>query len=95
MPNKDTFMVMMGHTGEAAATFNFKVYFTTPSSVGFNPNTGAETFAVNFMDLYYKCETTAAASYVALFMVTGSKYFYYTRGTIVLSIPPSLIISSS
>ena len=75
VPNKDTFMVMMGHTGEAAA-FNFKVYFTTPSSVGFNPNTGGETFAINFMDLYYKCETTAAASYVALFMVTGSKCPY-------------------
>jgi hypothetical protein len=57
-------MAMMGHTGEAAA-FNFKVYFTTPSTVGFNPNTGGETLAVNFMELYYKCETTAAASYVA------------------------------
>lgn len=51
---------MMGHTGEAAAAFNFKVHFTTPSSAGFNPNSGAETFAINFMDLYYKCETTVA-----------------------------------
>ena len=93
LPNKDSFMVMMGHTGEAGPAFNFKVYFTTPSSVGFNPNTGAETFAVNFMDLYYKCETTAAASYVALFMVTGSKCFYRSQGTIVLSPPPSLFLS--
>ena len=67
-------MVMMGHTGESATVFNFKVYFTTPSSfTGFNPNIGAETFAINFMDLYYKCDTTVALSYVALFMVTGSK----------------------
>jgi hypothetical protein len=66
-------MVMMGHTGEDATVFNFKVLFTTPSSAGFNPNIGSEPFAINFMDLYYKCENTAAESYVALFMVTGSK----------------------
>jgi len=62
---------MLGYTGELSTTFGFRHYFTTAALNYFQPN--GEPFAINFFDIYYKCEATAAASSIAMAFVLGSK----------------------
>jgi len=69
---------MLGFTGELSTNFGFKHYFTTASLTVFQPN--VENFALNFFDVYYKCESTVAASSIAMALVYGSKLtFIYIR----------------
>ena len=62
---------MLGFTGELSTTFGFRHYLTTAALTVFQP--GAENFALNFFDLYYKCEPLVADSSIAMAFVFGSK----------------------
>lgn len=66
-----SFLLMLGYTGELSTTFGFNHYLTTTTLAVFTP--GNELNAINFFDLYYKCETTPAASSIAMVFVIGSK----------------------